>query len=394
MPVAPLAALAEAVETLAACDPSELAGPEELVALETLSGRLEAVVASAAGRFAAEGTYAEDGALSPTAWLTTRTHRPRREVAAQLRLAKLLEALPEMAEGVRSGRFGTAQVRLAGRLLSPRTREGLRSAEGFLCEQAAERTYREYERVVAYLGQFLDPDGCEASAEARRARRDVFLAAGFEGSWSGQIKDLDPIAGAIVWNELNRLAERAYRSDVAEAKERLGHDPGPGELARTPAQRRADALVEMARRSAGLEDESARFPAPLVSVLIDFPTLSGRVCELANGTVLTPGSLVPYLDQSILERAVFKGPSRIEVGTRTRLFLGATRRAVELRDRECQHPYCEVSVERCQVDHVVPFSEGGETTQANGRLLCGPHNRLRLSRPDLPDPPRPPSSGP
>lgn len=334
MPVAPLAALAEAVETLAACDPSELAGPEELVALETLSGRLEAVVASAAGRFAAEGTYAEDGALSPTAWLTTRTHRPRREVAAQLRLAKLLEALPEMAEGVRSGRFGTAQVRLAGRLLSPRTREGLRSAEGFLCEQAGERTYREYERVVAYLGQFLDPDGCEASAEARRARRDVFLAAGFEGSWSGQIKDLDPIAGAIVWNELNRLAERAYRSDVAEAKERLGHDPGPGELARTPAQRRADALVEMARRSAGLEDESARF------------------------------------------------------------FLGATRRAVELRDRECQHPYCEASVERCQVDHVVPFSEGGETTQANGRLLCGPHNRLRLSRPDLPDPPRPPSSGP
>ncbi|MHB1547555.1 MAG: HNH endonuclease signature motif containing protein, partial [Acidimicrobiales bacterium] len=51
------------------------------------------------------------------------------------------------------------------------------------------------------------------------------------------------------------------------------------------------------------------------------------------------------------------------------------------RDRTCTHPTCEVSAERCQVDHIVPWAAGGPTTQENGRLLCGYHNRLRNQRP-------------
>lgn len=388
----PLTALADAVEALGACDPSEVSGGDDVVLLEQLAGRLEAIVARAVDRFSAEGTYADDGAASATAWLSIRTRRPTKEIKAQLRLARLLQALPAMADGVLSGRVGTAQLRCAGRLLSPRTEAAVRDAEEFLAEQAEVRTYREYEHVVAYLGQHLDPDGCEAAAEERRARRDVWLEPSFEGTYLGRIQ-LDPIAGAIVANELERLADVAYAEDVAEATARLGRAPDPGDLDRTPFQRRADALVEMARRSAAVDDE-ARLPAPLVSVLVDFPTLSGRICELANGTVVTPGSLLPYLDKALIERAVWKGPTRVEVGAKTRLFTGATRRAIELRDRVCQHPYCEIPLERCQVDHIIPASEHGPTTQENGRLLCGFHNRLRVRRPDLPDRWGPPGGGP
>ncbi|MGH9247589.1 MAG: hypothetical protein ACRD29_25425, partial [Acidimicrobiales bacterium] len=40
-----------------------------------------------------------------------------------------------------------------------------------------------------------------------------------------------------------------------------------------------------------------------------------------------------------LERVVFDGPSRvIDVGPHRRLFDGATRRSVAVRDRECFHP--------------------------------------------------------
>ncbi|MDA8148855.1 MAG: HNH endonuclease signature motif containing protein, partial [Actinomycetota bacterium] len=56
-------------------------------------------------------------------------------------------------------------------------------------------------------------------------------------------------------------------------------------------------------------------------------------------------------------------------------------RAIEVRDRTCSHPTCEVPAERCQVDHILPWSAGGATTQENGRLLCGFHNRLRNERP-------------
>lgn len=79
---------------------------------------------------------------------------------------------------------------------------------------------------------------------------------------------------------------------------------------------------------------------------------------------------------------VFDSPSRvIDVGVRRRLFDGATRRAVRVRDRECFHPTCETPSEDCQVDHVVAYSDGGLTTEANGRTACGFHNRQRNRSP-------------
>jgi hypothetical protein len=120
-------------------------------------------------------------------------------------------------------------------------------------------------------------------------------------------------------------------------------------------------------------------------VLVDFPTAAGRICELADGSVVSPGSLVPWLDRAHLERAVVGPEGRVEVGVTTRLFTGATRRAIELRDRECTHPYCDRSPSECEADHIIPYSAGGPTTQANGRLLCGFHNRLRNQRPPPPD---------
>jgi hypothetical protein len=149
-----------------------------------------------------------------------------------------------------------------------------------------------------------------------------------------------------------------------------------GDLARTPAQRRADALVEMARR-AGAVPAGARLPEPLFSVLVDYETFE-RTCELAAGTVVAPGSLSRWLGQGWVERVVFDGPDRVKnVGVRRRLFTGGTRRAVQLRDRECFHPYCDVPAEDCEVDHVTPWSEGGLTVEDNGRPACGFHNRER-----------------
>jgi HNH endonuclease len=100
--------------------------------------------------------------------------------------------------------------------------------------------------------------------------------------------------------------------------------------------------------------------------------------------VVTPGSLLPWLEEADIERAVFTPSRRIECSETSRLFTGATRRAIELRDRECQHPYCDVPAERCQADHIIEYSKGGLTTQENGRLLCGHHNRQGDQRPPPP----------
>ena len=126
----------------------------------------------------------------------------------------------------------------------------------------------------------------------------------------------------------------------------------------------------------------SRLPEPLFSVFVDYKTLYGMISELADGTFVTPGSLLRYLDKAWIERVVFGGPSRvIDVGVRRRLFTGATRRAVQLRDRECFHEFCDNPADSCQVDHIEPYAAGGPTTQDNGRAACAFHNRNRERRP-------------
>jgi uncharacterized protein DUF222 len=229
--------------------------------------------------------------------------------------------------------------------------------------------------VLEYWKQLADPDGAEESEEERKAARNVFLESSYSGMWLGQMT-LDPISGAIVSGELNRLEHDLFEADCAEAKERLGRTARIDELTRTSAQRRADALVEMATKSRSAPAEGIR-PAPLFSVLVGFETLKGRICELENGTVLHPSALEPWMDSAYFERAVFTPANRIDVSVRSRFFTGGTRRAIELRDRICTHPHCYEPAESCQVDHIQTYAQGGLTTQENGRLLCGFHNRLR-----------------
>ena len=97
--------------------------------------------------------------------------------------------------------------------------------------------------------------------------------------------------------------------------------------------------------------------------------------------MVPPGSVLSWLDRADLERAVFAPGRRIEISPTHRLFTGATRRAIEVRDQQCSHPFCEITAPFCQADHIQPWALGGPTTQENGRLLCKDHNRQRNQRP-------------
>jgi hypothetical protein len=372
-------ALAEAIDELAAADPFSYSDAGTIMDLERQLARLEGVIAKAVACFDDSAEWAPEGAKSAGAWLAARCTLPKGVARRQLRRGAALSALPRTALALLEGDIGVAHLDVlakAARAVGP---EVLRQDEALLVQQATALAFEPFCAAVAYWEQLADPDGTEEAALVRRARRDVFVAESIEGLYLGQIT-LDPIGGALVAGELSRLTDELFAADWAQASSDLGRPPKVCELGRTGAQRRADALVEMATRSAGAAPD-ARRPAPLFSVLVGYETLHGRICELANGTVVSPGSLVPWLDGALIERAVFSPPTRVEVSAKARLFSGATKRAIELRDRHCSHPLCDVDAAHCQIDHIVPFSAGGETTQDNGRLLCGFHNRLRHGRP-------------
>ena len=365
-----------AVDRLCSADPASLSDTEAMVALHRCLSKLEAAVTRASAAFDASGHWRRSGARSASAWMAARCGMPRATASRRVQLGRCLRHLPVAEVAWLAGEVGEAQVAALARARTPATEAALARDEALLVAKATELHDRSFRRVLAYWAQHADPDGTEADAERSHRERSFWLASSFAGRWRGEVV-LDAVSGEVVSEALRRIEDELFAADWAEARRRTGDAACTDDLSRTPAQRRADALVEMARR-AGRAPLDGRRPEPLFTVLVGYETLAGRICELASGPVVSPGSLLPWLDQASIERVVFEGPSRvIDVGVTRRLFAGATRRAVEVRDRECFHPTCDLPAERCQIDHVEPFAAGGRTVAVNGRPACGQHNRGR-----------------
>ena len=289
-----------------------------------------------------------------------------------------------------------------GALRTPATQEALARDEQLLVDQARQLRYDHFVRAAAYWRHRADAYGAERDAELRRSRRDAYLVRSFQGRGWG------PCTSTRGRDHRGRGAgppgEGTVRSGLVRGQKRpSGGTPTRSELARTPAQRRADALVEMATRSKTAPPDGRR-PVPLFTVLVGFSALHGQLSQLEDGIMVQPWSPLAWLSKADLERATFRPGGRVEIGapatlssmttaglrraicapiTRvenppsSRLFTGATRRAIEVRDRECTHELCDVPAASCQIDHIQPWALGGPTTQENGRLLCGKHNRMR-----------------
>jgi len=370
-----LAVLTDAVDQLAATDPSVHADADSIETLYRLAARFDALVTQRTAAFDAAGNWEPDGAFNAVAWLTTRCRLPKPVARRIVRRGRDLRHLPHTDRAWAEGDITFAQVDVVAQLRYPETEDVLARDEEMLVEQAGELRYDSFVKAAAYWKHRADPEGVNDDDEKRRSRRDVYLERSFGGMWLGKMT-LDPISGSIVGEELSRIETEMFDADRAEARAALGRDPTTGDLARTPGQRRADALVEMAVRSQMAPGDGRR-PAPLFTVLVDFDSL----CELADGTVLAPGALLPWFDTATFERVIFAPDGRIQVSSTARLFTGATRRAIEIRDRECTHPYCDRPADSCQIDHIVPYTQGGPTIQENGQVLCAFHNRLKELKP-------------
>ena len=109
---------------------------------------------------------------------------------------------------------------------------------------------------------------------------------------------------------------------------------------------------------------------------------ASRVAEIEDGTYLTTDQVLRAVTTADLERAVLTPDGRVSVSHKARLFTGAERRAIEVRDRTCTELGCEVAPDRCEADHIERFEGGGPTLQVNGRLRCVDHHEGRRADPE------------
>jgi hypothetical protein len=342
--------------------------------LQQRKARLDAAEAAVIAKWDARRCWQADNAKSGAAWLAWKGRLPIQDTRKKVRHARAMRLLPAIAQAWAAGEIDRSHVTALLGACNPRTAATFATEHKALLDAARTKSHRDFMLIREYWRQMVDEDGAEQSAAAEEAAREVYLSESFGGMWFGKMT-FDRISGTIINNCLARIERAMFKTDWAEAKARLGRDPKVDELSRTPAQRRADAMVEMAIR-AETAPKDGRRPVPSFTVVVGYETFAGRVCELFNRTVISPGTVAKWLDGADIERVVFDGPSRvIDVGAKRRFYRGALRRAIEVRDRDCFDPTCEDPVE--EIDHHHPSSKGGETTQANGRGGCKHHNHHR-----------------
>ncbi len=356
--------LAAALDSLLAVDPNELTDAElhEFVTtMQRQRHRMAAAAAAAISAWDARMVWADNGAGSAAVRLANETSSSPSSAGVEVKRARRLRTMPHVGEALAAGELSPDHVDLLAKANQPWRNAVFADHEASLVEQCKVLRFRDARKMVDYWCARADAVAAEERAERQRNGAHVDVSSTLDGTVvvNGV---LDPIGGSIVSDELNRLERELYLADKRDG------------ITRSASQRRAAALVEMATRSATAPVDGRR-PKPLFTALVGDDTMS-QLCELANGTVVTPGQLFQYAGDADLEVVLFDGPSTVISVSHRRTFTGRLRRAVEVRDRHCQHESgCDVPADQCDVDHVVPHAADGPTGQFNGKLECHPHNR-------------------
>ncbi len=261
---------------------------------------------------------------------------------------------------------------------------GLAEAElGPLVDKAAELPVDRFRQEVRTLEARLD-----AAAGHDPARGNAVRAHDGDAGRKVWRAELDPESHLIVGNAMDALVEETWRA---------GHPkdaPAPpvSELARL----RADALVEMARRSLRGVDGSPSASAktgrgiPEVSVIIYWETLRDEVlrddsvCQLVDGTPLSPATVRRIACSANIIPAVLGGAGDVlDLGTKQRLASAGQHRALAVQHHTCAWPgACDVPVRWCTAHHIAPWkptepgAARGPTDLANLAPLCSAHHHL------------------
>ena len=378
----------EAVEALLAAQQASLPScPDAVVSsavcsLARSASQLGAARTAVVGEWATRGLAALDGSRPAAARFARDTGCSTAFAAHLLRRAARLRTMAVTAEAFARGDLSADKVDMLCRANSD-GREALFARDQHHLVSEAKRLHAEdLRRAVAYWIAAADDARAEKAADKQAGSR-TFHASRTSGDMWDLRGRLDSISGTVFFNELEAIARQLFFEDWAAAKKIWGEDTRPDRLARTNGQRRADAVVLMAERSAAVA--VGHVPArPLITLHLGEDAARKALCELDDGTVITPGQARQWMADADFERVVFGAKSRvIDLGVRTRLFRGGLRRIIEIRDRHCTYPGCRVAAHRCDVDHITEYSAGGQTTQDNGRLLCPFHNQQRPGRNQL-----------
>jgi uncharacterized protein DUF222/HNH endonuclease len=349
-------------------DPSRL-GDDALIAwvddLERERRANDADRARALAELERRRSHLADGHLSTAAWLADRHGLSQADSATRVRVARAVEHMPLVAAALSRGEISSAAVDALTRVRDDAP-EAFSRAESRLLERARHLPHRDLRTELDEWRRRVDAEAAERDEAERLARRRFGAILEPEGMVRAD-GELDPENGQYLITALRAKVDAWARSLIDDA--------------RTPAQRRADALGEICREWLDLaERPTIGGERPHVVVTIDLETLERRARRTSMlddaGPITAETARRLACDAGVTRVIVDPQSQPLDVGRKTKVVPPSMRRAVTVRDRGCAFPGCERPPAWTDAHHVRHWADGGETALSNLVLLCRPHHRL------------------
>jgi Domain of unknown function (DUF222)/HNH endonuclease len=351
----------ELLDAIDALEPSpfEHAIIEKFVCLDRLMASLVADLDS----FDRDGMWAVCGATSLRNWLTTSCSRTDRDARSFVRYTRLLRSLPHTAAAFADGTLSKGHVDVIAGTLTDKTVSEFAQIEAGMIGPLSALSVTEATGVMklwaAHAKAATGTDDGEPDDDVETDHLHVSELMGGAFKLDGALTGTN----AIVVNEAIALCMP---------------EPVEGEPVRPLSQRRADALVEMARRVLQTTNSTTRRSSDAL-LLIPFDTfVNGGVATYADGTTVSPDRVRRLLCDAVITPLLQGDAGQpLWMGRSVRTATDAQRRALVARDRHCAFPGCYRPVSWTEAHHIQYWDrDQGPTDIDNMCLLCTTHHDL------------------
>ena len=314
-------------------------------------------------RFDKGGGYCATAALTAQAWLRWKCNFSPAAAAGRVAVARELASLPLATAAFADGDFSYPHAAMIARTAEKLGDKMEANAETILVTAAKELDPGRFRVVTLKLQHFMDPDSVREEANESHERRFLSLSQTLDGVFylNGR---LDSEGGAILQTALNALG-----------------GPPTAEDRRTPRQRRADLLVELARQQLdGGNLPEVGGQRPHLAVTVSLATLSNEAgspaAELEWAQPI-PAETARRLACDAAVTPIFLGSESDQprADKTTRVISGSQRKALVVRDKGCRFPGCDRPTDWTDAHHLKHWADGGKTAMDNLVLLCRRHHR-------------------
>ena len=304
--------------------------------------------------------WEQSGARDVEEWLSNRTGTSKGAAKSRKKLGEALEKSKPLDDAVNNGELSAAAAeQLHDAVTNPPAGADESDVEDLIDAAKGSRPH-EARQAADRWRELHSKESAEERSERRFAKRSLTSK---------------PAEDGLVESRLV-LPEAEHRQVMNAITHAAGAWIDDG---RTPAQRMADGLIQLAKAyAAGTVTGGREKPTLLVGCTPE--TIAGLSDEpgwTAHGDRI-PADVVRFLaENAIIRRIVQAGSTILDLGTRVRFASDDQFQALMMRDGGCRFPGCTVPAAWCEVDHLIPFSEGGPSDLDNEVLWCSFHHHVK-----------------